>query len=129
VREIENTMHRAVLLASGDIIGAEAVMLAGSTAPNGPAGEVESTPLANDAQITDDAASDDAASVRLLVGRTVADVERDLIVDTLYHCLGNRTHAANILGISIRTLRNKLKQYTEDGVAIPIPGEINRAAY
>ena len=48
-----------------------------------------------------------------LVGRTVADVERDLILDTLDHCLGNRTHAANILGISIRTLRNKLKQYSE----------------
>ena len=46
-----------------------------------------------------------------LVGRTVADVERDLILDTLQHCLGNRTHAANILGISIRTLRNKLQQY------------------
>jgi two-component system response regulator FlrC len=42
-------------------------------------------------------------SRRALVGRTVADVERELILDTLEHCLGNRTHAANILGISIRT--------------------------
>ena len=49
------------------------------------------------------------------VGRTVADVERDLILETLEHCLGNRTHAANILGISIRTLRNKLNEYTADG--------------
>jgi DNA-binding NtrC family response regulator len=55
-----------------------------------------------------------------LVGRTVAAVERDLIIDTLQHCLGNRTHAANILGISIRTLRNKLKLYNEEGV--PVPG-------
>ena len=55
-----------------------------------------------------------------MVGRTVADVERDLIIDTLSHCLGNRTHAANILGISIRTLRNKLKQYSDEGV--PVPG-------
>jgi DNA-binding NtrC family response regulator len=62
-----------------------------------------------------------------LVGRTVAAVERDLIIDTLYHCLGNRTHAANILGISIRTLRNKLKQYTDDGVRVPMPGEADRA--
>jgi DNA-binding protein Fis len=48
----------------------------------------------------------------------VAEVERDLILNTLDHCLGNRTHAANILGISIRTLRNKLKQYNEEGVAV-----------
>jgi two-component system, response regulator FlrC len=122
-------MHRAVLLAAGDIIGPEAIMLAGSTAPNGPAGEIQVTPAPNEALSIDGADAEDAASIRLLVGRTVADVERDLIVDTLYHCLGNRTHAANILGISIRTLRNKLKQYTEDGVAIPIPGEINRATY
>ena len=49
---------------------------------------------------------------RNLVGRTVAEVERDLILETLKHCLGNRTHAANILGISIRTLRNKLNEYS-----------------
>ena len=56
-----------------------------------------------------------AVATRGLVGRTVADVERDLILDTLDHCLGNRTHAANILGISIRTLRNKLREYSDAG--------------
>ena len=61
------------------------------------------------------------------MGRTVADVERDLIIDTLKHCLGNRTHAANILGISIRTLRNKLRQYTDEGVPVPMPGEAETA--
>jgi DNA-binding NtrC family response regulator len=60
-----------------------------------------------------------AAGTTALVGRTVAAVERDLIIDTLSHCLGNRTHAANILGISIRTLRNKLKQYNDEGFAVP----------
>jgi len=128
VRELENTMHRAVLLENGDVIGPAAIMLAGSTAPNGAAGEPAAV-QSSDATSDDAANAEEAANVRLLVGRTVADVERDLIVDTLYHCLGNRTHAANILGISIRTLRNKLKQYTEDGVAIPVPGEISRAAY
>ena len=59
---------------------------------------------------------------RALVGRTVADVERDLILETLKHCLGNRTHAANILGISIRTLRNKLNEYADGGVPIPPAG-------
>jgi two-component system response regulator FlrC len=56
-----------------------------------------------------------------LVGHTVAEVEQKLILDTLTHCLGNRTHAATILGISIRTLRNKLKEYSEMGVSVPAP--------
>jgi hypothetical protein len=61
------------------------------------------------------------AASRAFVGQTVAAVEQQLIIDTLGHCLGNRTHAANILGISIRTLRNKLKEYTDAGVAVPPP--------
>jgi len=59
----------------------------------------------------------------------MADVERDLIIDTLHHCLGNRTHAANILGISIRTLRNKLRQYLDEGFAVPPPGDVERPAF
>ncbi len=54
-----------------------------------------------------------------LVGRTVDDVELDLILDTLGHCFGNRTHAANILGISIRTLRSKLHEYRAQGAEVP----------
>ncbi len=44
------------------------------------------------------------------------EVERDLILDTLGHTLGNRTHAATILGISIRALRNKLRDYARAGL-------------
>ncbi|MCA1999707.1 MAG: helix-turn-helix domain-containing protein, partial [Hyphomicrobiales bacterium] len=40
----------------------------------------------------------------------------------LDHCLGNRTHAAKILGISIRTLRNKLNEYVATGIDVPEPG-------
>jgi two-component system response regulator FlrC len=107
VRELENTLHRAVLLASGDAIGPEAITLSGATRnePREKAGE--------------GGAAAAAEKVRGLVGRTVADVERDLIIDTLSHCLGNRTHAATILGISIRTLRNKLKQYSDEGMRVP----------
>jgi DNA-binding NtrC family response regulator len=65
---------------------------------------------------------------RSMVGRTVADVERDLILETLDHVLGNRTHAANILGISIRTLRNKLNQYSDEGTFVPGPGEQRKGA-
>jgi DNA-binding NtrC family response regulator len=71
-----------------------------------------------------------AALAASLVGRTVADVERDLILETLKHCLGNRTHAASILGISLRTLRNKLTVYAAEGASVPPPnnGEIRGAA-
>lgn len=115
VRELENTMHRAVLLASGTEITVDAIRL-----PDGSPIGVDRGPAAQAAQAAE-------AVSRTFVGRTVADVERDLILDTLDHCLGNRTHAAKILGISIRTLRNKLNQYTDDGVSVPGPGEMRSA--
>ncbi len=111
VRELENTIHRAVLLTSGEEIGAE-----GLVTPEGMRlGEDRTTAVAHAAIAAEQV-------TRALVGRTVADVERDLILETLKHCLGNRTHAANILGISIRTLRNKLNEYMNDGVPVPPPG-------
>ena len=100
VRELENCLHRAVLLAQGETITASDIVLHGD-APS--AGRQPSTDAAGEAT----------------VGRSLADVERDLIIDTLRHTMGNRTHAATILGISIRTLRNKLKQYGDDGVPVP----------
>ncbi len=61
-------------------------------------------------------------ATRALVGRTVAKVERDLILATLEHCAGNRTHAASMLGISVRTMRNKLSEYAGNGLPVPPPG-------
>ena len=118
VRELENTMHRAVLLAGGNDIGPEAIILSGTPAGHDPSQAVVASAAA--------AAASATGVTKGLVGRTVADVERDLIVDTLEHCLGNRTHAATILGISIRTLRNKIRQYSDEGVAIPPPGDGDR---
>jgi len=114
VRELENAMHRAVLVGTGNVIGPEAILL---------------TPVrAEDAARTGETSGERAVNIAGLVGRTVAEVEKELILDTLSHCLGNRTHAANILGISIRTLRNKLKIYADAGASIPMPGESDRAA-
>jgi DNA-binding NtrC family response regulator len=120
VRELENTLHRAVLLSTEAEIGIEAIL-----SPDGA--------RLDSARGTDVAAQAAMAAeqvTRNLVGRTVAEVERDLILETLKHCLGNRTHAANILGISIRTLRNKLNEYAADGAPIPPPhgGELRGAA-
>lgn len=118
VRELENTMHRAVLLATDNEIGSDAI--------RAPDGSLLGAPQANGAASGGPALNLPGGVSKPLVGRTVADVERDLILDTLSHCLGNRTHAANILGISIRTLRNKLKQYSDEGVPVPLPGEGQR---
>lgn len=118
VRELENTVHRAILLAQGNEIGAEA-MLTPEGETLGPAAGRD--PAARAAQTAE-------AVTRSLVGRTVADVERDLILDTLDHCLGNRTHAAKILGISIRTLRNKLSEYTAAGIVVAEPGQARTSA-
>ena len=119
VRELENTIHRAVLLAHGAEISPEAIRL-----PDGSHVGASMLPAttAQDSSVQS-AVANAAAVTRGLVGRTVSDVERDLILDTLDHCLGNRTHAANILGISIRTLRNKLREYSDSGLSIPQHGE------
>jgi DNA-binding NtrC family response regulator len=112
VRELENAMHRAVLIAPHEAIGPESII-----SPDGARLDAQrAAPAVAHATLAAETVT------RALVGRTVADVERDLILETLKHCLGNRTHAANILGISIRTLRNKLNEYAGDGVAIPPPG-------
>jgi len=63
---------------------------------------------------------DPKAALRL-VGLPAADVERELILATLRATRGNRTHAANILDISVRALRYKLNEYAEDGAKIPPP--------
>ena len=95
VRELENTVHRAVLLSSGP--------------------EIDAVELG-------DAVKAQPTQAGALVGRTWDEVEQDLILQTLSHTLGNRTHAATILGISIRALRNKLRDYTAAGVAVTPPG-------
>ena len=126
VRELENTLHRAVLLAEGGSIGPEAIDLleaAPTFAPDAPplpaAFAAATAPVATAA-----AQPAPAQPVAALVGRRVEEVERELILETLSHCLGNRTRAAEMLGISIRTLRNKLHEYRAAGVSVPpVPGQ------
>ncbi len=100
VRELESVIHRAVLLAQGDRIEGSAIVAADGTPLAAP------KPLVN---------RDNAAS---FVGRTVDDVERDLILHTLEYCGGNRTSASTILGISVRTMRNKLRTFIEAGIPV-----------
>ena len=98
VRELENALHRAVLLAEGSVIDADAIEL----------GEPSHAALV--AKAPD--------------GQRMADVERSHILHTLGNTLGNRTHAATILGISIRALRNKLRDYAAAGETVPPPHQL-----
>ncbi len=93
VRELENAMERAVLMGSGDRLLPEHLFLEDQGAP--PAVETKSTCAPS-------------------AGVTLRDMEKRLIFETLDKVSDNRTHAARMLGISIRTLRNKLKQYREE---------------
>jgi two-component system response regulator FlrC len=124
IRELENAMHRAVILARGDAIVADDLRT-----PDGR--PVSANPMDAAAERAVTAAQGALNAVMqpagFRIGQTVAEVEQELILTTLDHCLGNRTHAANILGISIRTLRNKLQVYRDAGVEIAGPGETRAA--
>ena len=113
-------MHRAVILARSEEISVDDLRT-----PDGR--PVQANTLDATAERAVSAAETAIKSAAVRVGQTVAEVEQDLILSTLDHCLGNRTHAANILGISIRTLRNKLAAYKDAGIDVAAPGEIRAA--
>jgi len=85
IRELENTIERAVLLCQGSVI------------------------TTNDLRL--ELSNLDQNRPEVTIGGTIREVEKNLIISTLKKCNGNRTQAARMLGISLRTLRNKLSRY------------------
>jgi DNA-binding NtrC family response regulator len=104
VRELRNVMERAVILAGEGAI--ERKHLPAFLA-NGAAAAAAGTGSA----VVAAASHDDVDSVRFSVGTTVEEAEKGLILRTLEHTRNNKTRAAEILGISLKTLHNKLKEY------------------
>jgi len=103
IRELENKVERAVVLTRTGVIRPESFKFSNEGAHIKPQGA--------------------DAGGGLVAGMTIADAERELIIKTLGHCAQNRTKAADMLGISIRTLRNKLNEYAlEDGVGTQTDG-------
>lgn len=103
VRELENVIQRAVILCDGPAVGAEHLIL--EEIP----GSLAAAPLRGPAlpgAATHPAGAGGAA-------RTLDAVERDLILATLERLGGNRTHTARALGLSVRTIRNRLRQYRQ----------------
>lgn len=92
IRELENTMERAVIINSGGKL---------------PAGQI----------LLEDEHAGRANTIELRPGMSVKEMEKELIARTLRKVNDNRTQAAEMLGISIRTLRNKLKEYREKNAA------------
>lgn len=102
VRELENTVQRSVLISDGPFIGPECLMLEQDMTCKG------------------------VMEKSALVGMTVKELEHRLIGQTLKHVNNNRTYAAKMLGISIRTLRNKLREYqTHEGAGVQAVAEGN----
>jgi len=100
VRELRNVIERAVLLAAEDPIDVWHLALDGSIGEQ-PAGAKSEAGAGN---------------------RSLRDLERRTILATLAENGGNRTRTAELLGISIRTLRNKLKEYAVEGYEVPKGG-------
>jgi two-component system response regulator FlrC len=95
VRELENVIHRAVLLAETDrITPSDLLMDDGADLPD-----------------TDDAPETKSPGAEDFTAGSLKEMEQKMIFKTLDRTEGNRTHAAKILGISVRTLRNKLNEY------------------
>jgi two-component system, NtrC family, response regulator AtoC len=97
VRELQNAIERAVVLSTDSVLEAEHFTFDGTIQPSRRV---------------------NSHDVSVPVGTTVAEMEKALIGKTLNHCGNNRTKAADMMGISVRTLRNKLREYRDRGEAL-----------
>lgn len=109
VRELSNALERALILAGGHEIGPEHIVV--------DAQRVEGPILAPSPM----------APAAGQGGDSLQDLEQQAILQVLLACDGNRTHAADRLGISIRTLRNRLRDYRKKGIPVPAPSGVRRA--
>ena len=101
VRELKNAIERAALLSGGNTILPEHLP------PETAAGARAVSPSTRGARLGEG----NPAGVVLPMGSTMEDAEREMIRSTLAHTSGNKTRAAKILGISLKTMHNKVKKY------------------
>jgi two-component system response regulator AtoC len=106
VRELRNVVHSAYIL-SADTIDSEALpaeIRFPKAAASAPPPSASATPAQSAPELQRDVIS-------IKVGTSIADAERQLIMATLEHCAGNKSRAADMLGVSLKTLYNRLSSY------------------
>ena len=125
MRELENVMERALLLCNGEEIQPNHLLMTsqlGETSINADLASIiasktissQSATGKKESSDTDYQYSQDTSGLGIEVGMSMKEAEKRFIFKTLHETKGNRTHAAKTLGISIRTLRNKLNEYREE---------------
>ncbi len=106
VRELQNMIHRAVLLAEGELIQPHDLLMDDFVNSDDDKESLTSYDDNGNEQAIDE-------SLYRIESGSLKDIEQRVIFSTLDRTEGNRTHAAKLLGISVRTLRNKLNEYKE----------------
>jgi two-component system response regulator FlrC len=119
VRELEHTIERAVVLCKDKVISERDLFLHGITLKqflleSDFEREAPAVPVPEKTEASEQK-QENSAPAAPAVGVTIAEMERELILKTLEEVGGNRTKAAELLGITVRTLRNKLNEYRETG--------------
>ena len=105
VRELRNVVQRAFVMAAGDVITDEWL----PSDAGGGLGSAANAPLAP--------APDSGKSISVKLGTSMAEAERQLILATLAHYGNHKERTAAVLGVSLKTLYNRLKEYANDKVA------------
>lgn len=118
VRELEHTIERAVILSKDKMITPKDLFLHGITYDNRYLeAEKEDFSFDEDENIkSDEEKGEKSSPLNITTGMTISKMEQELILKTLKEVNGNRTKAAEMLGITVRTLRNKLQEYKSKGV-------------
>jgi len=111
IRELENVIHRGATLATNSIIYPRDLFLEGES--------LNENLVPTALRPTDMPSEPLPESLDLRPGLSVSEMEKKLIHITLERTSGNRTRAADLLGISLRTLRNKLREYRQEDLAVP----------
>jgi len=116
VRELEHTIERAVILSKDQFITPLNLFIHGISI-NSYNEYLTNRDKSENYELVSE--TDEVSKpVKISAGMTIADMERELILNTLKETKGNRTKAAEILGITVRTLRNKLHEYRDQGINV-----------